>query len=886
MTNSGGSGGPAGPNQAGGVPNPPAENLDPFVITENEAEEFPHPSMPDWNKKHRMEFSPERPETLVSYLKLLEMSFVKAGVTKDRTKKGSVVLYLGDPKTASEWESVLEYRVGTYEEFKKALFALYPEAERLAKGSYNREIVTDILSCMSPSFAAVVKTRMSLQYATGGAGSQPLAVADVTPLTHWASYSDVLKVMRSLTRENDTEEAPSNPVSATEAIASSVQAARKASSTVLSTPTKVKQEYEELSQFKASIESKLDDKLDKIQAVLQERFAEDDRRAAKQEQEVRGLKTSFEILTRNPTMRAARPFANNYASQVSAGGAPGGSSCFYCKEANHFISDCPHKLRHVQERRIYMNGNNVVITKTGVRVPSTVLDRSSMKDRVEKETTQAVNMLQAGYDEEAVYNVNYQGHADEYVSRADFDAFQQEVSGTLNNKFDQLLQRLDRPTVQRAVPPPPPPAPQVSTVQPMTHTSMGDVFLEAVLTSIIYNTKRGFSMMTMRVPQAAIVRDKHAESELEESMKAPVKILKPKNKKVRIVEESDSEEEDEPVPKKQLAKPNSKGERPYVSVPPRQTKPLGQFHPITKNVEEVEDVPLVERKIPSFTKKAPVEEEEEVVRKICEELWQQNVPMNLKKLIAVSDKARRYYHEMMTKRRVPRQNLRAALLEEELDEEEMDTVDQMFLSEEGLPETELQAVGDEEGLVAGAYVLPDLVAQYAMVLAPEEEMLTVVVGDESRDLRTVYPDINSAGVEEALLDGGSQICSIEESVARRVGLSWTPQVRVRLQSANKSVTQTLGLARNVPFKFGNIIAYLQLHVIPEAAYQVLLGRPFEVVTALSSKNETTGDQTITLTDPNTGEKISMPTYARNKPPPHIREKLRKQEEYRFQTSRS
>ncbi|PPQ85084.1 hypothetical protein CVT24_011783, partial [Panaeolus cyanescens] len=334
------------------------ENRDPLVTLESEEEEFPHASMPDWNKKSRIEFNPEQPESLVGYLKLLEMSFAKAGVKKDRMKKGSVVLYLGHPQTASLWESIAEYRAGTYEEFKKALYALYPEAEHLAKGSYlgykdivtrtrnlqlhesgkvgrfalqvtnevqklrtsgpkdanvitDREIVTDILGCLSPEFATVVKARMSLQHATKGADGKALAVADVTPLTHWASHTDVLNVMCSLTRESDTGDTTTVPKSATEAIAAAAQASKVSHVPTASSPVNVKHEYEELTQFKTSIESMLTSKLDKLQTLLEARFAEEDKRVQKTELEVKNLRQSFEVLTRQPPYRAGRPFANS-----------------------------------------------------------------------------------------------------------------------------------------------------------------------------------------------------------------------------------------------------------------------------------------------------------------------------------------------------------------------------------------------------------------------------------------------------------------------------------------------------------------------------------------------------------------------------------------------
>ena len=95
-----------------------------------------------------------------------------------------------------------------------------------------------------------------------------------------------------------------------------------------------------------------------------------------------------------------------------------------------------------------------------------------------------------------------------------------------------------------------------------------------------------------------------------------------------------------------------------------------------------------------------------------------------------------------------------------------------------------------------------------------------------------------------------------------------------MQSANRSLEQTLGLAKNVPFVFGTITVYLQVHIMEEPAYKILLGRPFDVVTESLIKNEKDGTQSLTLTDPNTGERCVMNTHERGKPPEILKKAVR------------
>jgi len=173
---------------------------------------------------------------------------------------------------------------------------------------------------------------------------------------------------------------------------------------------------------------------------------------------------------------------------------------------------------------------------------------------------------------------------------------------------------------------------------------------------------------------------------------------------------------------------------------------------------------------------------------------------------------------------------------------------------------------DTNGMSKGSVVVSDPVMQYLSTLAPGEKPKTVVVAAESDALRTVYPLINGVGEVESLLDPGSQIVSMSKEVATTLQVTWDPDITVHMESANKSLEKTLGLAKNVPFVFGPITVYLQVHVINKVAYKVLLGRPFDTITESEIKNSKDGSQSLTLTDLNTGERCVMHTHARGTQP--------------------
>lgn len=83
-----------------------------------------------------------------------------------------------------------------------------------------------------------------------------------------------------------------------------------------------------------------------------------------------------------------------------------------------------------------------------------------------------------------------------------------------------------------------------------------------------------------------------------------------------------------------------------------------------------------------------------------------------------------------------------------------------------------------------------------------------------------------------------------------------------MQSANGQVEKSVGLSRNAAFRFGELTLHLQVHIIKNPAYKVLLGRPFEVLTGSTIQNGTDDSQTITLTDPNSKKCCVIPTFER------------------------
>ena len=138
----------------------------------------------------------------------------------------------------------------------------------------------------------------------------------------------------------------------------------------------------------------------------------------------------------------------------------------------------------------------------------------------------------------------------------------------------------------------------------------------------------------------------------------------------------------------------------------------------------------------------------------------------------------------------------------------------------------------------------------------------VIVAAESNALRAILPLVDGQDRVEAILDPGCQIIAMSEEISNALAIAYDPAIRLTMVSANGGQDQSLGLARNVPFLVGDITLYLQVHVLRKPAYDILLGRPFDVLTRSVVRNSADENQTVTIIDPNTGHQATVPTIER------------------------
>ncbi|CAK5284319.1 unnamed protein product [Mycena citricolor] len=107
-----------------------------------------------------------------------------------------------------------------------------------------------------------------------------------------------------------------------------------------------------------------------------------------------------------------------------------------------------------------------------------------------------------------------------------------------------------------------------------------------------------------------------------------------------------------------------------------------------------------------------------------------------------------------------------------------------------------------------AVVVTDPYEMYLESIPSNENPRHVYVGNSLAAPRTINRQINVRLDMDCILDSGSQIVSMAFSEAVNAQLSWDPKVVIYMESTNGSISKALGLARNVPFRFGTILVYL------------------------------------------------------------------------------
>lgn len=270
--------------------------------------------------------------------------------------------------------------------------------------------------------------------------------------------------------------------------------------------------------------------------------------------------------------------------------------------------------------------------------------------------------------------------------------------------------------------------------------------------------------------------------------------------------------------------------------------------PVERNVGALPSKPKEARE-PAYRNVAPIENPATADKVLTQLLKTPSIQLTVEEVFAVSP--------------IIRDKLRAQLTPKRVATETAQFLHNIAPTNPVLPSPEeLLQLCNQGKAPRGVLRIPDPYEAYLARLGPGDTPIPLTVARESHSLRSIHSLVGEQGDVECVIDPGSQIVSMSEATCHALGLHYDPSIILNMQSANGTVDSSLGLARNVPFRIGDIVIYLQVHVIREAAYDILLGRPFDVLTASVIRNYHNEDQTITLHCPNSGATATVPTFAR------------------------
>jgi hypothetical protein len=294
---------------------------------------------------------------------------------------------------------------------------------------------------------------------------------------------------------------------------------------------------------------------------------------------------------------------------------------------------------------------------------------------------------------------------------------------------------------------------------------------------------------------------------------------------------------------------------PYANVPDAINGAV--VGPIRPAVREPPPPPAPGRHEPAYTTTTKVYDPR-IAKVVYERAMDAPITVTQRELLSISPEVRTQIAEVTVKKRMTRDHAQMAMVEE-VPDEEGDLFLQQFeeTNEANTPAAKTRNLPADATIISDPYEA--YLREHACSTKPSEP---VRVAAESNALRAIIPLVDGQDKVEAILDPGCQIVAMSEEVGNALAIVYDPTIRLHMVSANGGVDQSLGLARNVPFLVGDITLYLQVHILRNPAYDILLGRPFDVLTQSVVRNFPDENQTVTILDPNTNRRATVPTITR------------------------
>jgi hypothetical protein len=136
------------------------------------------------------------------------------------------------------------------------------------------------------------------------------------------------------------------------------------------------------------------------------------------------------------------------------------------------------------------------------------------------------------------------------------------------------------------------------------------------------------------------------------------------------------------------------------------------------------------------------------------------------------------------------------------------------------------------------------------------------VGHDSIPLRLIFLLVKGKLTVECILDSGCQIVAMNSVIWGKLGNNLHVEHTLKMEAANSTITKMHSRLHNIHFTFDDIDIYVQVQVMPNTPYNILLGRLFYALTKCITKDFANSDQHLTVMDPNTWQCIMIPTKER------------------------
>ena len=754
--------------------------------------------MPSRGNRSAPKFDPKQPRGLRRYFDDLDFAFGRAGVTDVHEMKQHACRYV-DVDTSELWETLEAYTdvTKTYDQFKDAVYALYPGSDEERKwsvadmdqlvGERSRLGILSLsdLGEYHRQFLAI--TTFLISKGRLSEAEQSRAFVRGFPPDLWRTISQRLQL-------KFPDHFPDDPYP----LLDIHQAAR-----YVLHGTPATQPVSSISATAATSQSTTSEVKTEDLAAILERITE----------------TFVKALTATAaTARADRP---PRPAQTNG-------NCNFCNEPGHFGRECLVADEYINAGKCRRDVQGKIVLATGAWIPRD-LPGKCFKDRIDEWHRRNPGQLAAG---QLMYNVLSQSVAQDS------------------------------------------PPPVIATRQ--THANLFDTAAQTQSLSAeqrIASLERELFQLRNLCPRAGGRKDREPNVDIPEDEPRKKKpVMRPE---VVIPRSNSNDKQPEPRPTSPAPIPTRETQRneqsssseaevthPYADVPDATYAP-----PVNRNYATVPKPSPPKKNEPAYKTSPPIYDGK-VASNVYDRAMDAQVTLTQRELLSLSPEVRAQVREATSNKRVapgkdaPKGiNVLAddPILPMALDDINSDEEDEPIAS------TFTNSVMSSSTLPPGALVIPDPYEMYLKSLPAGVVPRTLIASKESSALRSIFPLVDHQQEVESIIDPGSQIIAMAEEICMELGLIYDPTIVLNMQSANGEVDRSLGLARNVPMQIGDITLYVQIHIIRKPAYDILLGRPFDILTESVVRNFANEDQTLTIRDPNSGRRGTIPTMPRGRP---------------------